>query len=67
MNSNQVLLVGENGPQTDIYISVIIPTLMTDSCDVIPLHGDTEVAEVVFLTSVFIFSSLSHIKAELFY
>lgn len=41
MKSNQVPFVGENVTQTVIYISVIITTLMADSCDPILSHGDT--------------------------
>ena len=41
MNSNQVQLVGENVARTDIYISYIITTLMTDACDLILLRRDT--------------------------
>lgn len=63
MNSNQVPLVGENVTQTYIYISVIIPTLMADSCDPILLHF--EVIEVVLLTGVCILSSPSLIMAKL--
>ncbi len=51
MNSNQVPLVGENVTQADIYISVIITALMTDSCDpILSLGGHFEVTEVAFLT-----------------
>lgn len=54
MNSNQVPLVGENVTLTGIYISLIIPALMPDWCNLAAVCRDTSeaVEEVAALTCV---------------
>ena len=52
MNSNQVQLVGENVAQTDIYISYIITTLMTEACDLILMRRYTLRFQRITSTSV---------------
>lgn len=52
MNSNQVQLVGENVARTDIYISYIITTLMTDGCNLILLRRDILRFQRITSTSV---------------
>lgn len=66
MNSNQVPLVGENITQPDIYISVIVKTLITLMQSHSAKEGHLEV-KVAFLPIVLIFYLLPFREPGLFF